>query len=88
MDFERKVRKIKIKSPGRKESRRFFYDEVKWLDFFCKEGKIHRRYVFVIVPAAFALSRIVGVTGVWHAFWVTEIITAVISAVVYRRAVS
>ena len=27
MDFERKVRKIKIKSPGRKESRRFFYDE-------------------------------------------------------------
>jgi len=33
MDFERKVRKIKIKSPGRKESRRFFYDEVKWLDF-------------------------------------------------------
>ena len=46
------------------------------------------RYVFVIVPAAFALSRIVGVTGVWHAFWVTEVITAVISAVVYRRAVS
>lgn len=45
------------------------------------------RYVFVIVPAAFALSRIVGVTGVWHAFWVTEVITAVISAVVYRRAV-
>ena len=33
MDFEKKVRKIKIKSPGRKESRRFFYDEVKWLDF-------------------------------------------------------
>ena len=35
------------------------------------------RYVLVIIPMAFALSRILGVTGVWHAFWMTEIVTSV-----------
>lgn len=35
------------------------------------------RYVLVIIPVAFALSHILGVTGVWHAFWITEIVTSV-----------
>lgn len=45
------------------------------------------RYVVVILPAAFGLSRALGAAGVWHAFWVTEIIAAAFSAAVYRRAV-
>ena len=29
-----------------------------------------------------------GAVGVWNAFWVTEVITAVISLVIYRRAIT
>lgn len=46
------------------------------------------RYMVVIIPAAFVLSRIVGAEGVWHAFWVAECATAVISVFIYRKAVS
>ena len=45
------------------------------------------RYIVVILPAAFILSRLMGPSGVWHAFWATELITAVVSFAVYRRAV-
>lgn len=45
------------------------------------------RYVVVILPAAFLLCQIFGPTGVWHAFWITEVITAVTAVFVYRRAV-
>ena len=45
------------------------------------------RYALVILPAAFLLSRIFGAEGVWHAFWLTEVITSVVSLVVYRRSV-
>lgn len=44
------------------------------------------RYVAVIIPAAFILSRIYGAVGVWHSFWITEIITAVIAYFTYRHA--
>ena len=37
------------------------------------------RYIVVIIPAAFILSWFIGANGVWHAFWVTEWITAVIA---------
>lgn len=46
------------------------------------------RYLVIIVPAAFLLSRAVGPDGVWHAFWITEVLTAVISFVIWRKAVS
>ena len=46
------------------------------------------RYVVVILPAAFLLSRLFGAVGVWNAFWVTEGITAVISLVTYRKAIA
>ena len=36
------------------------------------------RYI-LIIPAAFLLSRMLGVTGVWHAFWVIELIACIIS---------
>lgn len=44
------------------------------------------RYTVLIIPLAFVLSRILGPVGVWHAFWVTEVITAWVALVVYRCA--
>ena len=45
------------------------------------------RYVVVILPAAFLLCRAMGPNGVWHAFWITEVITAGAAFWVYRRTV-
>ena len=44
------------------------------------------RYVLIIIPAAWILSRFLGPDGVWHAFWVTEVITAIVAFAVYQRA--
>ena len=46
------------------------------------------RYVVVIIPAAFLLSRFFGAVGVWNAFWVTEVITAIISICIYYKAIA
>ena len=46
------------------------------------------RYVVVIIPVAFLLSRLFGAVGVWNAFWITEAITAIISLVIYRKAIT
>ena len=43
------------------------------------------RYVIVMLPMAFILSRIFGAVGVWHGFWTTELITALISWQLYRK---
>ena len=43
------------------------------------------RYVAVIIPAAFGLSSLIGVTGVWWAFVCTESVTAVVAYVLYHR---
>ena len=43
------------------------------------------RYVILIIPAAFVLSRFLGAAGVWHAFWITEWITAAASWYIYRK---
>ena len=45
------------------------------------------RYTLFIIPAAFLLSRLCGARGVWHAFWITEVATA-ISYALYRKKVS
>ena len=45
------------------------------------------RYVVIILPAAYVLSRFLGPNGVWHAFWVTEVLGAAVSYAVYRRSV-
>ena len=42
------------------------------------------RYVFLIIPAAFILSRLFGAVGVWHGFWITELITAITAYFLYR----
>lgn len=46
------------------------------------------RYVFLIIPAAFILSRLFGAVGVWHGFWITELITAITAYFLYRKKVS
>ena len=46
------------------------------------------RYVVVIIPTAFLLSRFFGAVGVWNAFWITEAIAAVISLIIYRKAIA
>ena len=44
------------------------------------------RYVAVILPAAWLLCRLWGPAGVWHAFWITEAVTAAVAAYTYHRA--
>ncbi len=44
------------------------------------------RYVIIIIPASFSLSRISGASGVWHAFWIAEALTALAAYLIYRRA--
>ena len=43
------------------------------------------RYVLVILPAAFLLCRLLGPAQVWHAFWITEVVTAGAAFWVYRN---
>lgn len=43
------------------------------------------RYIVFIIPLAFVLSRLVGVEGVWHAFWTTEVLACVVSYFLYRK---
>ncbi len=43
------------------------------------------RYVAVILPLAFVLSKFMGATGVWHAFYLTEFISAAVSFALYRK---
>lgn len=45
------------------------------------------RYAVVILPAAWLLSRVLGAAGVWHAFWIAELVTALVSLLLYRRTV-
>lgn len=45
------------------------------------------RYVLIIIPAAFVLSRILGAVGVWHAFWIAEAVTAVVAGLISRKVV-
>ena len=43
------------------------------------------RYVIVIIPTAFILSRFMGATGVWMAFAVAEFVTGIISYFIYQK---
>ncbi len=44
------------------------------------------RYALLILPCAFFLSRILGVEGIWHAFWITEAVAAAASLALYLSA--
>lgn len=43
------------------------------------------RYILVIIPAAFVLSRVCGSCGVWYAFVISELLTAAAAGLIYRR---
>lgn len=43
------------------------------------------RYILIIIPAAFGLSHLTGASGVWHAFWITELFSAAASWMIFRR---
>ena len=43
------------------------------------------RYLVVILPAAWILSHILGPVGVWHGFWISEWISAVVSGCLVAR---
>lgn len=45
------------------------------------------RYLLIIVPAAFVLSYSLGAAGVWHAFWITELLSAAVSWFLYRKMI-
>lgn len=46
------------------------------------------RFIAIILPLAFFLCKLTGPTGVWNAFWITEVVTALISLFIYRFSVS
>lgn len=46
------------------------------------------RYALLMIPIAFILSRLFEAVGVWHAFWVTECVTAIIAYFLYKRKTS
>lgn len=45
------------------------------------------RYLIVIIPAAFLLCSAFGPDGAWHAFWITECVSCVISWLLYKRTI-
>ena len=45
------------------------------------------RFIIFIMPIAWVLCGRIGPTGVWHAFWITEALSAVIAYAVYHKAV-
>lgn len=45
------------------------------------------RYVILIIPAAFLLSRIFGAVGVWNAFWIAEAVTAFLAYRIYKKCI-
>lgn len=43
------------------------------------------RYIVIIIPVAFGMSRMLGAVGVWWAFPIAESVTAVFAYSIYRR---
>lgn len=43
------------------------------------------RYVIIIIPIAYILSRVYGATGMWNTFWITEIIVSIVAWIIYSN---
>lgn len=39
----------------------------------------------LIMPTAYLLSHFMGPDGVWNAFWITEVFTAIVSVMIYHK---
>ena len=46
------------------------------------------RYIVFIMPLAAVLCHFLSANGVWHAFWITEVLSAIVAYPVYRKAVA
>ena len=46
------------------------------------------RYVIFIMPLAAVLCHFLGADGVWHAFWITEVLSALVAYPVYCKVVT
>ena len=46
------------------------------------------RYVIFIMPLAWVLCRALGPDGVWHAFWITEVLSALVAYPIDHKTVS
>lgn len=46
------------------------------------------RYIFVMLGFAFILNLLIGSTGVWHSFWITEFITAFVTFILYKKQIN
>ena len=46
------------------------------------------RYVAVIIPAAYILSRFLGADGIWYSFCFSEFVTAGFAAFIYRKEIT
>ena len=46
------------------------------------------RFVAVILPAAFLLSRLFGAGSIWNAFWIAEFVTAAAAWALYRKVMN
>lgn len=44
------------------------------------------RYIIIIMPFSFVLCKLYGAIGVWLSFGITEVITALISFIVYKKS--
>ena len=69
--------------------------------YFVRPIRVHIRRQYILpgkgmvlklysigIPATLNLARLFGAVGVWNAFWITEAITAIISIVIYRKAIT
>lgn len=56
-----------------------------YLLFFTLHYLYYFNYVVIIIPSSFILSRFIGAYGVWHAFWITEAVTALFSYIMVRK---
>ncbi len=46
------------------------------------------RYTLIMIPAAYFLSLAFGPEGVWHAFWISELLTAAASVLILKKAMA
>ena len=46
------------------------------------------RYTLIMIPAAYLLSLAFGPEGVWHAFWISELLTAAASVLILKKAMA
>ena len=45
------------------------------------------RYVIIMIPASYGLSKLLGADGVWYGFCITEFVTAGFAALIFWRQI-